>query len=120
MLVSEVFGRVLSMCPTLQAVAGEALSREAHDALRPMPAAYDILSAPLVEDRKAPNSNVEHLRHLAEDIGSGANLLTASSQRESRFSLIIDKQLKKRALASKDTVHIVSSGPASNGTSTNG
>ena len=33
-LVSEVFGRVLSICPILQAVAGDAPSRAAHDALR--------------------------------------------------------------------------------------
>ena len=97
-LVSEVFSRVLSICPALQSVAGDAPSRAVHDALRPMLAAYDIPSAPLVEDWKTLNSQVEHLRHLAEDIGCSANLLTA------RIKILLDdKQLEKRAVASKFT-----------------
>ena len=84
LLTSEVFDRILRMCPTLQAIAGDAPAREAHDAMRPMLAVYDIPSAPLVEDWKTLNSSVTHLQHLVEDLGAGTSLRTA------RVKILID------------------------------
>ena len=108
LLTSEVFDRILRMCPTLQAIAGDAPAREAHDAMRPMLAVYEIPSAPLAEDWKTLNSSVTHLQHLVEDLGSGASLLTARVK-----ILIDDKQHEKRVGGSKSNLTDASSKVAS-------
>ena len=108
LLTSEVFDRILRMRPTLQAIAGNAPAREAHDAMRPMLAVYNIPSAPLVEDWKTLNSSATHLQHSVEDLGAGTSLLMA------RVNILVDdKQQEKRVGASKSSLTDPSSKAAS-------
>ena len=55
LLISEVFDRVLALCPQLRVFAGDLHAMDACNAFRPMLAVYDISKHPLLEDWQALN-----------------------------------------------------------------
>jgi hypothetical protein len=92
LLISEVFDRVLALCPQLRVFAGDSHAMDARNAFRPMLAVYDIFKHPLLEDWQALGLALTPLHDMVADIGAGSDRLMA------RVQLAMEDKRKEKAV----------------------
>ena len=82
LLISEVFDRVLALCPQLRVFARDSQWHvmDACNAFRPMLAVYDISKHPLLEDWQALDLALTPLHDMVSDIRAGSDRLMARVQ----------------------------------------
>ena len=97
LLISEVFDRVLALCPQLRIFAGDSHAMDACNAFRPMLAVYDISKHPLLEDWQALYLALTPLHAMVADIEAGSDRLMA------RVPVQLAMEDKRKEKAVKDT-----------------
>ena len=92
LLISEVFDRVLALCPQLRVFAGDSHAIDACNAFRPMLTVFEISKHPLLEDWQALGLALVPLHDMVTDIGAGSDRLMA------RVQLAMEDRRKEKAV----------------------